>query len=107
VLKYGVVATTNFNGVAFPRRSIPKYLHPNFPARDREDLSVGTELEVSVTRITALSAGALAAQGVAVSALMAYDYRSTNGDCASNVVTNDQWQAASQIAPYNWQPRRH
>ena len=105
-MNYEVTAKTNFNGVAFPLRSVLRFLSPNYPAKNRGDSGVRTEIQINITRTSAFSSSSAAAHNVKPAGIFAYDFRSTNGMCAVYAVSNDQWQAASSVDSYLWQKRK-
>ncbi len=95
--RFEVLETTNFNGIAFPLRTVIKHTYPTWNPKMSDDLYVAGVLELVVKRIS-FAASDLANRKSAPSLLIAYDYRPPDLPKNQSVtyhVTDDVWQAVS------------
>jgi len=87
-----VIETTNLHGITFPTRVICKRFTPDWGRKDRNDLRVGQQSELTVTRIS-FSEKDTARRIAAPHEMFAEDARP--GVRVSYRVHNDQWKPVS------------
>ena len=96
-LHYQVLASTNFNGVEFPLRTVSKRFYPNWEKKDRIELYLSLQSELTVTRISFAKEDI--ARGIASpTELYANDFRPPNlpkEKSADYIVRDDQWKPVS------------
>ena len=91
-LHYQVIESTNINGVAFPLRTMSKRFSPNWGGNDRDDLRVGSQSELTVTRIS-FSEKDVANRITAPAEMFVMDARP--GGRSNIIVRDDQWKPVS------------
>jgi hypothetical protein len=95
--QFEVLATTNFNGIVFPIRTVLKHFYPNWWTYPAYDFFTASQSELVVKRIS-FSASDLANRPPSPPELAAFDHRPPGIPEGQNVyytVTNDVWQSLS------------
>ena len=92
-MQHRVIESTNLNGITFPIRAVCKRFTPNWGGKDRHDLRVGLQSELTVTRIS-FAEKDVARRIAAPYEMLANDARP--GAKASYLVHDDQWKPMSK-----------
>jgi len=88
-MQYRVIESTNLQGIVFPLRAVCERFTPNWGGKDRNDLRVSLQSELTVTKIS-FSAKDRTGRFVAPSRMLAEDIRP--GVSVSYLVRDDQWK---------------
>ena len=91
-LQYKVIESTNLNGITFPIRAVSKRFTPNWGGKDRDDLRVWLQSELTVTRIS-FAEKDVARRIAAPYEMFAEDARP--GVSVNYLVHDDQWKPVS------------
>jgi len=100
-LQFKVIESTNLNGITFPIRVVCKRFTPNWGGKDRDDLRVWLQSELTVTRIS-FAEKDVARRIAAPYEMSAEDARP--GVSVSYLVHDDRWKPVSD-SEIQWRTR--